>query len=56
MVTDYPNQYKRISKDDLRDMLDNGIHTKGNEGFILTVRDALIRNNSAKVTIIYRKR
>ncbi len=42
MVSDYPNQYKRISKDDLRDMIDNGIHTRGNEGFILTARDSLI--------------
>lgn len=42
MVSDYPNQYKRISKDDLRAMLDNSKHTTGNEKFVLKVRDTLI--------------
>lgn len=34
--------YKRISKDDLRAMLDAGNHTKANESFILEIRDWLI--------------
>ena len=33
---------KRINKDDLRDMLDNGYWSKGNEKFIVSVRDQLI--------------
>lgn len=37
-----PGKYKRVSKDMLRDMLDGGKWSKGNEKFILKVRDALI--------------
>ena len=37
-----PGRYKRISKDDLRDMLDNSKWSKHNEQFILAARDALI--------------
>lgn len=37
-----PGRYKRISKDDLRAMLDNNVWSKHNEQFILKVRDALI--------------
>lgn len=37
-----PGVYKRISKDDLRSMLDNGRWSKANEKFILQVRDTLI--------------
>ncbi|SRR6266571_3011655 len=37
-----PGRYKRISKDDLRAMMDNGKWSKGNEQFILKVRDTLI--------------
>lgn len=33
---------KRICKDDLRDMLDDGRFTKGNEKFVLAVRDQLV--------------
>jgi len=37
-----PNTYKRINKDDLRAMLDNSTWSKGNEKFVLRVRDMLI--------------
>lgn len=37
-----PGKYKRISKDDLRAMLDNSRWSKANEKFILKTRDALI--------------
>jgi len=33
---------KRVNKDDLRAMLDNSIHSKGREKFILSVRDEII--------------
>lgn len=42
MQADNPGVYKRINKDDLRTMLDDSKHTKGNERFILEVRDNLI--------------
>lgn len=42
MLRKNPGQYKRISKDDLRAMLDDGVWGKANERFILNVRDALI--------------
>lgn len=42
LVDSYPNNYKRISKDDLRAMLDNSNGTKKTEEFILKARDALI--------------
>lgn len=41
-ITQFPGRYKRISKDDLRAMLDNDRWSKGNEHFILKVRDMLI--------------
>jgi predicted kinase len=41
-VDRYPGKYKRISKDDLRAMLDNKKWSKGNEKFILATRDSLI--------------
>ena len=34
---------KRVNKDDLRAMLDNGRHSKGNERFVLELRDTIIR-------------
>jgi predicted kinase len=37
-----PGRYKRISKDDLRAMLDNGTWSKHNEQFILKARNSLI--------------
>lgn len=37
-----PGACKIVCKDDLRAMLDNGKHSKGNEAFVLKVRDILI--------------
>jgi len=37
-----PNQYKRINKDDIRAMLDNSYFSKGNEKFVIKVRNQLI--------------
>jgi len=37
----YPGKYKRINKDDLRAMLDNGIYDFKNEKFILSIRDTI---------------
>jgi predicted kinase len=42
MVTDNPGKYKRVNKDDLRAMLDCGHHSKGNEKFVLNIRDHVI--------------
>ena len=42
MVTENPNSYKRINRDDLRMMLDNGTTSNGNEKFVKQVRDMLI--------------
>jgi predicted kinase len=38
----HPGRYKRICKDDLRAMLDNGHWSKANEKYVLQVRDSLI--------------
>lgn len=38
-----PNSYKRINKDDLRAMLDNSNWSRGNEKFVLTIRDLMIK-------------
>ncbi len=42
MVTENPNSYKRINRDELRMMLDNGYTSNGNEKFVKQVRDMLI--------------
>lgn len=42
MQVDFPHQYKRVSKDDLRSMLDNSVWSKGNEKFVLKLRDNII--------------
>ena len=42
LVEENPNSFKRINRDDLRLMFDNGIMTKGNEKFAKQVRDILI--------------
>jgi predicted kinase len=42
LIDDNPGMYKRISKDSLREMLDNGKWNKANEKFVLKARDALI--------------
>lgn len=36
------NRIKRVNKDDIRAMLDNGKWSKGNEAFVLKVRDLII--------------
>ncbi|MGB0522329.1 MAG: AAA family ATPase [Flammeovirgaceae bacterium] len=43
LVTEQANRWKRINKDDLRAMLDNGHFSKGNERFVLKMRDIMIR-------------
>jgi predicted kinase len=42
MQADFPGQYKRVNKDDLRLLLDNGVWSKGNEKFVLKLRDNII--------------
>ena len=42
LVTEKPNTWKRINKDDLRAMLDNSHYSKGNEKFVLKMRDIMI--------------
>lgn len=42
LIREYPGAYKRINKDDLRAMMDNSYHSKGNEKFVLKVRDFII--------------
>jgi len=39
---DFPHQYKRVNKDDLRALLDNSVWSKGNEKFVLKLRDNII--------------
>ena len=43
LVDENPGKYKRVNKDDLRAMLDNGHYTKGNEKFVIRVRDFLMQ-------------
>ena len=40
--SDFPGHYKRVNKDDLRTLLDNGVWSKGNEKFVLKLRDNII--------------
>jgi predicted kinase len=42
LVDENPNVYKRINRDDLRMMFDNGYTSNGNEKFVKKVRDILI--------------
>lgn len=42
MLDKYPNEYKRINKDNLRSMIDDNQWSKVNEKLILKVRDRLI--------------
>ncbi len=42
LVEENPNSYKRINRDDLRMMFDNGYTSDGNEKFVKKVRDILI--------------
>jgi predicted kinase len=41
-VAKYPDRYKRVNKDDLRDMLHNGKFSKANERSVERARDSLI--------------
>lgn len=43
MVEKHPGVYKRVNKDDLRAMLDNSRWSKGNEKFVLKIRDYIVR-------------
>jgi predicted kinase len=42
MVRKHPDQYKRVSKDALRAMLDNDVFTLENEKFTLAIRDKIV--------------
>lgn len=42
VISDNPNSYKRINKDELREMFDNSKHSNDSEKFILEARDQLI--------------
>jgi predicted kinase len=42
-TAEFPNRYKRINKDDLRAMLDDNHWSKGNEKFVLRIRDLMIK-------------
>lgn len=42
LLDEFPGRYKRVNKDDLRAMLDHGKHSKGNEKFVLRMRDQII--------------
>ena len=42
MLEEYPNAYKRINRDDLRMMLDNGKWSSDREKFVIKVQSALI--------------
>ena len=42
LIDDHPGQYKRINKDDLRAMLDNGKFSKQNEDFVVAVRNQVL--------------
>lgn len=43
LVNDKPNIWKRVNKDDMRAMFDVGHYSKGNEKFVLRMRDIIIR-------------
>lgn len=38
----FPGMYKRVNKDDLRAMLDDGVWSKENEAFLQKVRDYIV--------------
>jgi len=42
LINKNPNMYKRVNKDDLREMLDNSKWSKSSEKFILKIRDNII--------------
>lgn len=44
LIVNNPGVYKRVNKDDLRAMLDNGRWSGSNEKFVLSLRDHIIKN------------
>ena len=42
LMKENPHSYKRVNKDDLRSLLDDGKYSKGNEKFVLQLRDTII--------------
>jgi len=42
IIKENPGAYKRVNKDDLRSMLDSGKYSKGNESFVINMRDMMI--------------
>lgn len=42
MVSEHPNSYKRVNKDELRAMLDDGNFSRSSEKFIIKLRDSII--------------
>ena len=43
LMKQFPGAYKRVNKDDLREMLDLGKWSGGNEKFVLKIRDLIIK-------------
>ena len=39
---DNPGKFKRVNKDELRSMLDNGKYSRANEKMVLALRDAIV--------------
>lgn len=42
VMSENPGLYKRVNKDDLRELLDLSVHSKSNEKFVQSVRDFII--------------
>lgn len=45
LTDENPGKYKRVNKDDLRAMLDNGKWSKHNENFVIRLRDYIIQTS-----------
>lgn len=45
LLENEPNVWKRINRDEMREMLDSSVHSPDNERFVLTLRDWLIRSS-----------
>lgn len=48
LIDSEPNKYKRVNKDDLREMIDNGRFSKDNEKFVLSIRDSFVLSAISK--------
>ena len=48
LMEEHKNKYKRVNKDELRAMVDNGVWSKDNEKLILKIRDSIIRESLEK--------